>query len=182
MTSEGSDESPTVWWVACVEGESGLVDCDVVVEPAEGGEVLGVVAAVIGSVFDVVGLEPISAVTAGYDTVFVSPRYIVPDRWWDSGGGLRSNYRLAVFESDETDGAAAEDLVEHLRSDSGPVLEFGTEFTAGAVGAVQIDEDGGAATASTGLRAGTVVVGRVLRDDHEGVGVELATAVIVAAG
>jgi len=41
-----------------------LVDGYVVVVPAEADEVVGVVAAVVGLVLDVVGLEPVAAVAA----------------------------------------------------------------------------------------------------------------------
>ena len=82
------DEGEGAGVVDRLEGESCLVDGDVVVEPAECGEVVGVVVAVVGSVFDVVGLEPVAAGAAGDGAAFVPPCNEAAHRRWDRGGRL----------------------------------------------------------------------------------------------
>ena len=56
VSAVGFDESAASGWIGGVEGESCLVDCDVVVEPAQGGEVVWVMVSTMSPVFDVVDL------------------------------------------------------------------------------------------------------------------------------
>ena len=51
-------------WRVGVDGESLAVDDNMVVEPADGGEVLRISTATIGPSFDVVDLGPVAARTA----------------------------------------------------------------------------------------------------------------------
>ena len=44
-----------------VDGEPGLVDGDMMVVPAEAGQVVGMVVTAVGPLPDVVGLEPVTA-------------------------------------------------------------------------------------------------------------------------
>lgn len=60
----GWDESSAVGWVVEVESESRLVDSDVVMEPTERCQVVGMVVAAVDTVFDVVDLEAVAAVAS----------------------------------------------------------------------------------------------------------------------
>jgi len=57
----GFDESAFEWWRVGVDSESLLVDGDVVVEPAQGRQVLRVVGSAVGSQHDVVWFESVAA-------------------------------------------------------------------------------------------------------------------------
>jgi len=65
--------------LAAVDGAGGVdpvaesVDGDVVVVPAEGDQVVGVVVAAVGSWADVVGLEPVAAVASLDRTLVLVP-------------------------------------------------------------------------------------------------------------
>ena len=60
----GLEESPALGWRVGVDGEALAVDHDVVVEPTQRGEVLGIRAPAVGPAGDVMDLEPIPAGTA----------------------------------------------------------------------------------------------------------------------
>src|SRR5680860_596698 len=60
VSGSSSDEPSFERWRVGVDAESLLVDRDVVVEPAEGGEVLRVVCASADPGGDVVGFEPVA--------------------------------------------------------------------------------------------------------------------------
>ena len=77
------DESSPVGGTVGVDPESQVVDGDVVVIPAEGDEVVGVVAATVGSLLDVVGLEPVTACTSFDRTLPLIP---IQDVASDTGG------------------------------------------------------------------------------------------------
>jgi hypothetical protein len=57
----GWDESAPAWCGVGVDGVAVAVDDDVVVEPAQEGEVVGVVRSAVDSSSDVVGLEAVAA-------------------------------------------------------------------------------------------------------------------------
>ncbi len=59
-------EASSVGWAVGVEGHAHLVDGDVVVVPAEGDEVVGIMGAVIAAFDDVVGLDSVAA-AASFD-------------------------------------------------------------------------------------------------------------------
>ncbi len=54
-------EASSVGWAVGVEGHAHLVDGDVVVVPAEGDEIVGIVSPVVVALLDVVGLESVAA-------------------------------------------------------------------------------------------------------------------------
>ena len=77
------DESSPVGGTVGVDPVSHLVDGDVVVIAAEGDEVVGVVAATVGALVEVVGLEPVTACTPFDGTLPLIP---IPDEASDTGG------------------------------------------------------------------------------------------------
>ena len=94
-----------------VDPETQLVDGDVVVVPAEGDEVVGVVVAAVGSLPDVVGLEPVGAV-ASFDGALplISPLHVAADVAGDGFSHIRIGDGVEAFGDDEADLAGAEDL------------------------------------------------------------------------
>ena len=87
------------------------VDGDVVVVPAEGDEVVGVVVAAVGTLADVVGLEPVAAV-ASFDgaSVLVPPGDVAADVAGDGFSPIRICHRVEAVGDDHPDLAGAEDL------------------------------------------------------------------------
>ena len=87
------------------------VDGDVVVVPAEGDQVVGVVVAAVGSLADVVGLEPVAAV-ASFDgtSVLVSPGDVAADVAGDGFSPIGVGDGVEAVGDDEADLAGAEDL------------------------------------------------------------------------
>ena len=77
------DESSPVGGTVRVDPVSDVVDGDVVVIPAEGDEVVGVVAATVGALVDVVGLEPVTACTPFDGTLPLIP---IQHQASDTGG------------------------------------------------------------------------------------------------
>ena len=75
---------------------SAAVDDDVVVVPAQGDEVVGVVVSAVAVGDYVVGLEAVAGGAAGCPTGPVPPSDIVPDCWGDGAGPGRSHDRFAV--------------------------------------------------------------------------------------
>lgn len=86
MVAPRPHQSSTPWRTIWLEPEAGAVDGDVVVEPAESGEVVGVVVAVVVAVLDVVRLEPVAASAAGDGAPAVAPGYEAADCWRDGFG------------------------------------------------------------------------------------------------
>jgi hypothetical protein len=86
------------------------VDGDVVVVPAEGDEVVGVVVAAVGTLADVVGLEPVAAVAIDGALVLVSPGDVAVDVAGDGFSPIRICHRVEAVGDDEADLAGAEDL------------------------------------------------------------------------
>ena len=84
-----------------------MVDGDVVVEPAERGEVVGVVSAAVGAVPDVVGLEPIAAGAACDHTPAVTMCHEAAYRSWDCSRSGRRDDRPATDEADDLHPACA---------------------------------------------------------------------------
>lgn len=69
-----------------MKSEPCLVNCDVVMEPAERGEIVRVVVTMMGTVPNVVGLESVAATTAGNGAALVTPRNEVAHRRRNGGG------------------------------------------------------------------------------------------------
>ena len=94
-----------------VDPESELVDGDVVVVPAEGDEVVGVVAAAVGSLGEVVGLEPVAA-GAAFDRALplVPPQDVAPGAGWEGFSQIGIGNRVETVGGDDPDLAVAEDL------------------------------------------------------------------------
>jgi hypothetical protein len=94
------------------------VDGDVVVIPAQCGEVVGVVVAAVLSFHDVVGLEAVGAVAA-FDRalVVVAPLHISADGAGDGFPHIRIGNGVKAVGGDDPDFAGAEDLGEGVGSD-----------------------------------------------------------------
>jgi hypothetical protein len=87
------------------------VDGDVVVVPAEGDEVVGVVVAAVGTLADVVGLEPVAAV-ASLDgaLVLVPPGHVAADVAGYGFSHIGIGDGVEPVGDDQADLAGAEDL------------------------------------------------------------------------
>jgi len=80
----GYEESAAVGWGVGVEVIAHPVDDDVVVKPAEGGEVVGLCSSALRERDDVVGLESVVAGAAVDHTPLVSPKNESSESRWDS--------------------------------------------------------------------------------------------------
>ena len=96
------------------------VDGDVMVVPAEGDEVVGVVVAAVGALADVVGLEPVAAV-ASLDgaLVLVTELHKPADRAGDGFSHVGIGHRVESVDGDDPDLSGAEDFGEGVGSDPG---------------------------------------------------------------
>ena len=84
-----AEESSPLGWRFRVDAVAHPVDHDVMVEPAQGGEIGGVVVAAVGSPSYVVGLEPVVARAAvGGAGSAVSVQHEPAYRRWDRPGRL----------------------------------------------------------------------------------------------
>jgi hypothetical protein len=118
-----------------------LVDRYVVVEPAQGGEVLRIMAPASGSVNNVVWFEPIPAGAARNGAAAVTSRHKAAYRWRDRTRRPRGDDRFAVLEADDLHTARAQQFFKHGWSDSGSVFDPDPGFAARAVGLVEVDKD-----------------------------------------
>ena len=71
-----------------VDAKAHPVDDPVVMKPTQGGEILGVVVSAPGTVFDVMGLEPVAGAAAVDGAGLVSCQHEAPYARWEGGGGL----------------------------------------------------------------------------------------------
>ena len=115
------DESSPVGGTVGVDPESQLVDGDVMVIPAEGYQVCGVVAPAPGSLLEVVGLEPVTASTPFDRTLpLVPPQDVAPDPGRDRFSQIGIGHRVEAVGDDHPDLAVTEDLREGVGSHPGP--------------------------------------------------------------
>ncbi len=111
-----------------------LVDCNVVVVPAQGGEVVWVVAVADGPRDDVVGFEPVAGVAARDGAAPVPFSNECSDVGWDLAGGMRRRYWLVVLGDDDSDVATAQELFEGQGPDAGTELDLGPSLPASLAG------------------------------------------------
>ena len=117
------------------------VDGDVVMKPAQGGQVVGIMVAAVGSLADVVGLEPVAAV-ASLDRalVLVPPGDVSADRPGDGFSHVGICDGVESVGDDEADLAGAEDLGEGVGSDPRSGGDGGTGLSVGLGGEGGVDE------------------------------------------
>ena len=96
----GSEESSSLWWGGWVDREAAAVDDDVVVEPAQGGEVLCVGCSAVGPGHDVMRLEAVSAGAAfGGANTSVTVEDEASESGWNGTTPASHVHRYAVFGS-----------------------------------------------------------------------------------
>lgn len=121
-------------WCVRVDPVSSPMDGDVVVVPAEGGEVGGGVVASLMSWNHMVGLEAV-AVTAGVDDTFaVSGEYGPSEPFGYPAPGRFDIHCLAVCDGDGFDPSFAFGFFNSLGSCSGPSEHFHSLGVIGLVG------------------------------------------------
>jgi hypothetical protein len=121
------------------------VDGDVVVVPAEGYEVVGVVVAALGAVADVMDLEPVAAGAAVDDTAAVAMEDVAAGGGWDRAGRVGGPQRPASVGLDDLDSSAAQDAFQRCRADSGSGGDLGASFAScvgGEGGVGENDQEG----------------------------------------
>ena len=91
-----AEEGAFLRWTVGVDAESQPMYHDVVVEPAQCGEVVGVMCAAVGSEVDVVDLEPVAGVAAGDGATTVAMSHEAPHLGWDGSCGIRSDHGSSV--------------------------------------------------------------------------------------
>ena len=145
---------------------------NVVVVPAQGGEVVRVVATAVTALPDVVGLEPVAARARIDCAAAVAPGNGTTNSGWDCLGRVRGHDRSTVCETDDLHRSIAKQLVEGVGTDAWSIFDLGPKPSAGAVGPVEIDEDRHRRARGIDLLfAGPVH--RVLGHGDEGVGLAL---------
>jgi hypothetical protein len=116
------------------------VDEGVVVVPAEGGEVVGVVVPALVAGGDVVGLEPVGGGAAFDHTSCVAGEDEAAESGWDGGGSGADRKRLAVLgEGGDFDHCFAEELFEGGGSDPGSGDDPPAGFAVGGGGGFGFD-------------------------------------------
>lgn len=139
----GTEEAAAPGWGVGVEPQSHAVDSDVVVKPTQCGEVVRVVVATMAAVSDVVGLEPVSAVTTIDGAATVSPCHEPADRRRDRSCFVCGCYRFPVDETDHLYSATTKDSFQHVWSDAGPELDLSTRLTMRPGGKLSLYKHGG---------------------------------------
>ena len=103
-----------------VDGEPELVDGNVMMKPADGYKVVGMVVAAVASLSNVVGLEPVAAGAAFDRTLpLVPPQDEASHRRGDRLPQIRISQRVKTVRGYDPDPAGAEDLGEGVGSDPG---------------------------------------------------------------
>ncbi len=137
-----------------MQGEPRPMNRDVVMKPAQRCEVIRVMITLVGSMLDVMHLEPIAAGASRYGAPLVAPRNKLANRQRDCRSGLRGHDGPPVLEPDQLHGTAAQDLFENAGSNSRSVLELCPKLTSAGAGQCEVDEYGSlkpAARACCGL-------------------------------
>ena len=137
-------ESSSLGWCCRVDGVSASVDDDVVVEPAQGREVVGVGWSAVRPGCDVVCLEAVSADAAlnGAHRA-VTVQHVSSESGWDGPGSASHAEWCAVFGSPgDFDHAVAQDRFDRVRSDPGPGFDDNTGLAIRACSVTGVDEDG----------------------------------------
>ncbi|MEA2000908.1 MAG: hypothetical protein U9N84_03350, partial [Actinomycetota bacterium] len=109
------------------------MDRYVVVEPTEGGKIVGVVVTVVGAMSDVVRLEAVAAPAPGDAAAAVAPGHVTAYGGWDDFGVVGRDDRLTILESDQLHRSGAQHLLERLGANPRTVLDLGTQLAAGVV-------------------------------------------------
>lgn len=113
-----SKQSSPLGWTCRVQDHAEPVDGDVMMEPAQECEIVGMVVPARRSLVDVVGLEAVATAAAidGADTVVSHPD-VTAGAGWDCFGQVGRTDRTTVIAlEDHSDRAGA----ENLREDIGP--------------------------------------------------------------
>ena len=154
----GWEEPAAVWWCVGVDAVSFAVDGDVVVVPAEGGEVGGGVFSAVTSGGDVVGLEAVAA-AAGVDDAFsVSGEYGSAEPFGDVTSGRFDVHYLAVCDGDGFGASFAFGCFYCLGSCSGSAEDFHAAGVAGGFGECFVSDEHDDGFASGGVSGCEVVV------------------------
>jgi hypothetical protein len=131
-----------VGWAGRVDVVASSVDGDVVVPPAEGGEVFEVVGSALTAGDDVVDFEPISG-SASVDGAALVPveNKTAEFGGYDPGGWPDGEGSPGLGVDDDFDGSFAEYAVEGVWSDAGSGGEGDSGFAVGLGGLLGVDHD-----------------------------------------
>lgn len=157
-----------------VDPEPEPVHHDVVVEPAKGCEVVGIVIAVVGPHSDVMNLETVARVATGDGAASVSPLDEAAHLGRYRPGAIGCDDGLPVLQPNQLDAACAENLVEHHGAHPGSKFDLTAKLSP-RLRLVGIEED-----RDHGLRTTALVTGQterlpgVLADRDQCVGPTLA--------
>lgn len=91
---------------------------------------------------DVMGLKPVATGTAVDRAPSVAPSNEPANGWRDRFGSVRGDHGAAVLEPDHLHRTGAEQFVEGVGAHSRAVLDLSADLAAGAVGSIEVDEDG----------------------------------------
>ena len=118
----GSEESASLGWGGGVDRKASSMDHDMVVEPAQGGEVLCVGCSAVGPGHDVMRLEPVPADTAlGGANTAVTGEDETSESGWNGTTPTSHVHRYTVFgSSGDFDHPVTQDRFDRGRSDPRP--------------------------------------------------------------
>lgn len=137
-----TEEASSLGWGVGVEAMSKTMGNHVMVEPAQRGEVVGVVITAVGTLANVVGLKSVAAPTPVDGATTITPCDETADRWCDGTGPVRGSDGFPIHDSDELDPPSAQDPFQYTRSDSGSELDLGTSLTLTAVCQLSVNKHG----------------------------------------
>ena len=142
LTPDSSDRDWLAAQLGPLVGTAVAVDYHVMVEPAQGDQVVRVVAAAVGSVADVMRLEPVAALTAIGGTRPVPPQHesAQPGRYRVGGGAVSD--RLVVLDHGDLDSAFTADTIQCFRSHPRTAGDLDSRFAPGGRSRGGVDEDG----------------------------------------
>ena len=111
------------------------------VEPTDSYQVVGVVAAAVGTLSDVVGLEPVAASTSFDRALPLIPiQDEAADTGWDRFSQVGVGDWVETVGDDDPDLPVAEDLRESVRTDPGTTCYFCSRLSVGFGGEGSVDE------------------------------------------
>ncbi len=117
-----------LWRRVGIDPETESVHNNVMMKPAERGEVVCLVITTVAPHSDVMSLEPVARMTPGDRAPAIAVGDETAHLGRDGPGPVRGNNGFAVFETDELHASLAQNAVQHGRADPGTKLDFGSQL------------------------------------------------------
>ena len=130
-----ADKSPAVERAVEIDSETELVDRHMMVIPAKGDQVVGIVVAAVVLFRDVVRLQPMTA-AASFDGALSSVPFEDegPNRGWNCLSSMRNREWAVAVGVDDPSAPAAKNLGKRVRPDAESAARGGAGFSVGRCG------------------------------------------------